>query len=64
LPRLAKVNKKLDVKNKELVLVNIQIKQQNTAQQEFINIAAHELRTPIMPILGIAEMLDVEYQEQ
>jgi signal transduction histidine kinase len=62
--RLAKVNKKLAVKNKELVLVNIQIKQQNTAQQEFINIAAHELRTPIMPILGIAEMLDVEYQEQ
>jgi signal transduction histidine kinase len=45
-------------------LVNIQIKHQNEAQQEFINIAAHELRTPIMPILGIAEMLDVEYQEQ
>ena len=62
--RLAKVNKKLAAKNKELVLVNIQIKDQNEAQQEFINIAAHELRTPIMPILGIAEMLDVEYQEQ
>ena len=61
---LAKVNKKLAAKNKELVLVNIQIKHQNEAQQEFINIAAHELRTPIMPILGIAEMLDVEYQEQ
>ena len=45
-------------------MINIQIKQQNEAQQEFINIAAHELRTPIMPILGIAEMLDVEYQEQ
>jgi signal transduction histidine kinase len=62
--RLANVNKKLAAKNKELVLVNIQIKHQNEAQQEFINIAAHELRTPIMPILGIAEMLDVEYQEQ
>jgi signal transduction histidine kinase len=62
--RLAKVNKKLAAKNKELVLVNIQIKHQNEAQQEFINIAAHELRTPIMPILGIAEMLDDEYQEQ
>jgi signal transduction histidine kinase len=62
--RLAKVNKKLAAKNKELVLVNIQIKLQNEAQQEFINIAAHELRTPIMPILGIAEMLDDEYQEQ
>ncbi|MGB8133318.1 MAG: histidine kinase dimerization/phospho-acceptor domain-containing protein, partial [Nitrososphaeraceae archaeon] len=62
--RLAQVNKKLATKNKELVLVNIQIKHQNEAQKEFINIAAHELRTPIMPILGIAEMLDVEYQEQ
>jgi signal transduction histidine kinase len=62
--RLAKVNNKLAAKNKELVLVNIQIKHQNEAQQEFINIAAHELRTPIMPILGIAEMLDAEYQEQ
>jgi two-component system sensor histidine kinase VicK len=29
----------------------------NAIQQEFINIAAHELRTPIMPILGYAEML-------
>jgi two-component system, OmpR family, sensor histidine kinase VicK len=29
----------------------------NAIQQEFINVAAHELRTPIMPILGYAEML-------
>jgi two-component system, OmpR family, sensor histidine kinase VicK len=27
------------------------------AQQEFINIAAHELRTPIQPILGLSEVL-------
>ena len=26
-------------------------------QQEFINIAAHELRTPIQPILGLSQML-------
>jgi two-component system, OmpR family, sensor histidine kinase VicK len=26
-------------------------------QEEFINIAAHELRTPIQPILGLAEIL-------
>jgi signal transduction histidine kinase len=29
----------------------------NAIQQEFINVAAHELRTPIMPILGYAEIL-------
>ena len=26
-------------------------------QTEFINIAAHELRTPIQPIMGLAEIL-------
>lgn len=30
-------------------------------QKEFINIAAHELRTPIQPILGLAEMLEEEF---
>ena len=29
----------------------------NKAQQEFINIAAHELRTPIQPILGLSDVL-------
>lgn len=29
----------------------------NKAQQEFINIAAHELRTPIQPILGLTEII-------
>jgi len=26
-------------------------------QQEFINIAAHELRNPVQPILGLTEIL-------
>lgn len=30
---------------------------QSMAQKEFINIAAHELRTPIQPILGLSEIL-------
>jgi signal transduction histidine kinase len=29
----------------------------NAIQQEFINIAAHELRTPVQPIIGYAELL-------
>jgi nitrogen-specific signal transduction histidine kinase len=29
-------------------------------QKEFINIAAHELRTPIQPILGLAELIKAE----
>lgn len=34
---------------------------QERMQKEFINIAAHELRTPIQPILGLAEMLEEEF---
>ena len=36
---------------------NEQLKVQNVMQMEFINIAAHELRTPIQPILGLSEVL-------
>ena len=34
-----------------------QLKIHDKIQKEFINIAAHELRTPIQPILGLAEVL-------
>jgi two-component system, OmpR family, sensor histidine kinase VicK len=34
-----------------------QLKAHDRMQKEFINIAAHELRTPIQPILGLAEIL-------
>jgi signal transduction histidine kinase len=33
-----------------------QLKIQDRMQQDFINIAAHELRTPIQPILGLSEV--------
>ena len=50
-------NKELEVANKQLSLSNEQLKIRETAQQEFINIAAHELRTPIQPIIGLSEVL-------
>lgn len=34
-----------------------QLKMQDIVQKEFINIAAHELRNPIQPILGLSEIL-------
>src|SRR5215469_10688742 len=34
-----------------------QLKYQDIIQKEFINIAAHELKTPIQPILGLTEVL-------
>lgn len=43
--------------NKRLALANEQLKTQERMQKEFINVAAHELRTPIQPILGLSEIL-------
>lgn len=34
-----------------------QLKVHDQMQKEFINVAAHELRTPIQPIIGLAEIL-------
>ena len=36
---------------------NEQLKQHDKMQNEFINVAAHELRTPIQPILGLTEVV-------
>ena len=41
-----------------------QLKDQQTDQREFITIAAHELRAPIQPILGLAEVLKSRHEVQ
>ena len=50
-------NIKLETANEQLDEVNEQLKINNKMQQDFINIAAHELRTPIQPILGLSQIL-------
>jgi signal transduction histidine kinase len=50
-------NKQLVLANKKLESANEQLKVHDSMQNEFINIAAHELRTPIQPILGLSEVL-------
>ncbi|HZD82718.1 MAG TPA: sensor histidine kinase [Nitrososphaeraceae archaeon] len=37
--------------------LNERLKIHDKAQQEFINVAAHELRTPIQPIIGLSDIL-------
>ena len=49
--------RELDESNKQLSQANQQLKVHDKMQREFINIAAHELRTPIQPILGLSEVL-------
>jgi PAS domain S-box-containing protein len=41
----------------ELKKLNKKLEIQDRMQKEFINVAAHELRTPIQPIIGLAESL-------
>jgi signal transduction histidine kinase len=40
-----------------------QLQLQDKMQKEFINIAAHELRTPLQPILGLAEIVKNEIKD-
>jgi signal transduction histidine kinase len=57
-------NKNLIEINKQLLETNEQLKIQNKKLQDFIDIAAHELRTPIMPIMGYAEVLREDIGER
>jgi two-component system, OmpR family, sensor histidine kinase VicK len=50
--------------NKQLAEANEQLTLQDRMQREFINIAAHELRTPIQSILGHAELLELEQEDE
>src|ERR687887_2005550 len=54
---LEDANKELETANKQLSLSNEQLKIRDKTQQEFINVAAHELRTPIQPIIGLSDVL-------
>jgi signal transduction histidine kinase len=47
----------LNESNKKLMIANESLKKKDEAQNQFINIAAHELRTPIQPILNAIYLL-------
>jgi signal transduction histidine kinase len=51
------LDKQVKRRTKELEESNEQLKAQDKMQTEFINIAAHELRTPIQPILSLSDIL-------
>jgi len=52
-----KRTEQLQIANNQLLVANEQLKLHDKMQQEFINIAAHELRTPIQPILSLTQIL-------
>jgi signal transduction histidine kinase len=50
-------NESLIESNKKLESANKRLEVHDKMQKDFINIAAHELRTPIQPILALAQVL-------
>ena len=61
--QLKKSNKQMASLFKEVAATNERMKINSNMQKEFINVAAHELRAPIQPILGLAEVLRDKKQQ-
>jgi signal transduction histidine kinase len=59
--QLKEINNSLGETNQHLAVANRQLEIHDKMQKEFINVAAHELRTPIMPILGEAQYIERQF---
>jgi len=60
------LKKEVDLKTKELKTANEKFKELDKMKDEFIEIASHELRSPLQPILGFAELAksgDIDQKE-
>ena len=55
--RLRESNNRLRESNEMLTIQYQKVKESEKMKTEFINIAAHELRTPIQPILGLSDIM-------
>ena len=55
--RLRESNDRLRENNEMLSIQYQKVKESEKMKTEFINIAAHELRTPIQPILGLSDII-------
>jgi signal transduction histidine kinase len=64
LRRNAALERKVEERTSELRTANEALRIHDKVRKEFINIAAHELRTPIVPILGFSELLYSNVKEQ
>jgi signal transduction histidine kinase len=60
---LVESNNELAEAYEQLEAANEQLKVHDKMQKDFINIASHELRTPIQPILGLSEVLHAKIKD-
>ncbi|HYX56804.1 MAG TPA: HAMP domain-containing sensor histidine kinase [Nitrososphaeraceae archaeon] len=61
--QLVESNNELAKAYEQLEAANEQLKVHDKMQKEFINVASHELRTPIQPILGLSEILHAKIKD-
>jgi signal transduction histidine kinase len=52
------LSKAVQSRTHELEDANKSLQAHDKLQKEFINVAAHELRTPVQPLLGVAELIE------
>lgn len=63
--KLQRTNTSLQISNKKVYESNKELELRNKQQREFINIAAHELRTPTQVIIGYLELaLEDDYYKK
>jgi len=55
--QLQESNRQTSFANERLIAMNEKLINSERVQKEFINVAAHELRTPIQPIIGLTEII-------
>ena len=56
-------DKPLEESINQLKEVNKKLITKYNNQREFVSLAAHELRSPIVPILGTLELIEYEFEE-
>jgi signal transduction histidine kinase len=61
--QLVESNNELAKAYEQLEAANEQLKVHDKMQKDFINVASHELRTPIQPILGLSEVLHAKIKD-
>ena len=62
--RLTESNSRLKEREELIRTQYLRLKESEKMKSEFINVASHELRTPIQPILGLSEILRPNIQDK
>ncbi len=54
---IGEANKKLEKRQRQIKKANRELKKMDKLKSEFMNIGAHELKTPLIPIVGYLDMM-------